>query len=89
MTDDLAQYAPGAQVHSPVDTDWLEGLKNKSKDFSEYSTMFLGLILLLIFEQALAVRMSYHAGADDMSGLAPSAAAAMQKRASAPVVSEA
>jgi hypothetical protein len=84
VTDDLAQHAPGAQVHSPADTDWLDGLKNKSKDLSENATLFLGLILLLLFEQALAVRMSYHAGANDLGDLAPSAAAAMQRRVSAP-----
>lgn len=88
VTDDLAQYAPGAQVHSPIDTDWLESLKNKSKDLSEYSTMFLGLILILIFEQALAVRMSYHSASNDLAGMAPSAAAVMQKRVTTPVASE-
>ncbi|MFO0938089.1 MAG: VWA domain-containing protein [Gemmataceae bacterium] len=48
ITDDLAQYAPGAPVHSPIETEWLEGLKNKSKDLSEFATMFLIMILLLI-----------------------------------------
>jgi hypothetical protein len=88
VTDDLSQYAPGAQVHSPADTDWLDGLKNKSKDLSEFATLFLAFLMLLIFEQALAVRMSYHAGANDLAGVAPSAAAAMQQRTAAPVLSE-
>lgn len=64
-TDDLLQYAPGAQVHSPIETEWLEGLKNKSRDLSEYGTLFLVFLLLLIFEQALAVKLSYHSSAID------------------------
>jgi hypothetical protein len=84
-TDDLLQYAPGASVHSAIDTDWLEGLKNKSKDLSEYGLLFLLLLLLLIFEQALSVRMSYHNAANEMASVSPSAAAAMQTRTQAPV----
>jgi hypothetical protein len=80
-SDDLAQYAPGAGVHSPAETEWLEGLKNKSKDLSEYGSLFLVLLLLLIFEQALAVKLSYHGAAEDLATMAPSAAAAMQARA--------
>jgi hypothetical protein len=35
----------------------------------------------LIFEQALAVMLSYHSAATDLASMAPSAAAAMQQRA--------
>jgi hypothetical protein len=83
-TDDLAQYAPQVPVHSPAQTDWLEGLKNKSKDLSEFAVLFLVLLLILIAEQALAVKLSYHAAAQDTALLAPSAAAVMQARAAAP-----
>lgn len=83
-SDDLQQYLPGALVHSPSETGWLDQLKNKSKDLSEFGSLFLLLLMLLIFEQALAVKMSYHTTNSDVSSLAPSAAAAMQTRSTKP-----
>ena len=58
--DDVQAIAPNAKVHSPDDTEWLDELRNKQNDLSETPWLFLLLILILMWEQALAVKMSYH-----------------------------
>jgi hypothetical protein len=74
--DDLTQQAPGAEVHSPDDPTWLEGLKQKQTDLSSNRWIYLIILLVLIAEQAMAVRLSYHTRPEDLELLAPSAASA-------------
>lgn len=74
--DDLTQQAPGAAVHSPEDPGWLEELKQKQTDLSSNRWIYLILLLVLIAEQAMAVRLSYHTRGEDLELLAPSASAA-------------
>ena len=77
--DDVSLIAPGVELHSPANTDWLERLKNKKSDWSETGWIFLLLLLFLLAEQALAVRLSYHANPNELEAAAPSAAAAMHR----------
>ena len=79
--DDVLAAAPGASLHSPEDPDWLEGLKNKKTDWSEAGWLFLAILLFLMIEQAMAVRLSYHAAANEVASTAPSAATAMRRQA--------
>ena len=58
--DDVQAIAPSAKLHSPDDTEWLDDLRNKQNDLSETPWLFLLLLLILMWEQALAVKMSYH-----------------------------
>ena len=58
--DDVQALAPNAKLHSPDDTEWLDDLRNKQNDLSETAWLFLLLMLILMWEQALAVKMSYH-----------------------------
>lgn len=78
-TDDVLAQAPGGQLHPPDETDWLDKLKNKKTDLSEMGWLFLFIFLVLVAEQALAVKLSYHAGQETMAEHAPSAAAAMRR----------
>ena len=77
--DDVSVIAPGTELHSPDNTDWLERLKNKKSDWSETGWVFLLLLVILLAEQALAVRLSYHAVPNELDATAPSAAAAMHR----------
>jgi hypothetical protein len=81
--DDVLQLAPGAGLHSPADTNWLDQLKNKQTDLTEAGWIFLALLLVLLAEQALAVKLSFHSSAGTLEAAAPSAAA-LFKRTTAP-----
>jgi hypothetical protein len=74
--DDVTQQAPGAAVHSPDDTGWLDELKQKQTDLSSNRWIYLIILLVLVAEQAMAVRLSYHTRPEDLELLAPSAASA-------------
>ena len=78
--DEILQAAPGAALHSPDDAGWLDDLKNKKTDLSESGWLFLALLAVLAAEQAMAVRLSYHAGPGELAGAAPSAAAVTGRR---------
>ena len=78
-TDDILQQSPGVEIHAPDETDWIDKLKNKKTDLSELGWLFLAFLLVLLTEQAMAVRLSYHANAEGLGSQAPSAAAAMRK----------
>ena len=78
-TDDIAQQSPGVEIHAPDETDWIDKLKNKKTDLTELGWLFLVFMLVLLMEQAMAVRLSYNANADGLGNQAPSAAAAMRK----------
>ena len=72
---DLAELARGALVHSAADADWLENLKQKPTDLSSGRWLYLLILLILVLEQAMAVRLSYHSRPEDVALHAPSAAA--------------
>jgi hypothetical protein len=57
--DDIESAAPGAQLHSPG-SGLADLLKEKKSDLSEWPWLFLIILLVLIAEQAMAVRLSYH-----------------------------
>ncbi|MBX9623293.1 MAG: BatA domain-containing protein [Gemmataceae bacterium] len=77
--DDLAQYAPNVPVHSPDDATWVSELKQKRDDFSTRRWLYLLILLVLIAEQAMAVRLSFHTRPDDLELRAPSAAATFDR----------
>ncbi|HEY8504385.1 MAG TPA: BatA domain-containing protein [Gemmataceae bacterium] len=60
--DDLLKIAGGAQLHTAGE-DWSEVLNPRRRDYSELPWIFLLLLLVLVAEQAMAVRLSYHARA--------------------------
>ena len=68
--DDLVQAAPQAMMHSPEDAGWLDDLKNRKSDLSESGWLFLVMLLVLIGEQALASRLSFHSSAGPTDGSA-------------------
>ena len=75
-TDDILGDTK-AGLHSPEDRGWIEDLKNKKSDLSEMGWLFLLMVVVLVVEQALAVKLSYHMG-NDLSD-APTVAAAMRQ----------
>jgi hypothetical protein len=89
-TEELKTVAKGAEdVHSPEDDSWLSVLEQKPTDLSSGRWIYLVILLVLIFEQAMAVRLSYHGKPEDLEAYAPSAAAAMAGRTAVPQAAEA
>ncbi len=85
--DDVLRQAPGAGLHSLGDASWLDELKNKRTDLTEAGWIFLVLLLVLIAEQWMATRLSFHTAGNAMDSFAPSAAATFA-RAQVPVSRE-
>jgi hypothetical protein len=56
---DLESAAPGAKLHSPG-SGLADILRERRSDWSESPWFFLILLLVLVAEQAMAVRLSYH-----------------------------
>ncbi len=75
-TDDISQSTNKAPLHNIEDLSWIDDLKQKPTDMSSRRWLYLLILLLLIAEQAWAVRISYHTKPEDLDALAPSAAAA-------------
>jgi hypothetical protein len=75
-SDDLAQNAPKVPVHSAEDSSWVNLLKQKRDDFSTRRWLYFFILLVLIAEQAMAVRLSFHTRPEDIELHAPSAASA-------------
>lgn len=57
--EELLKQSPGAQLHT-VDTNLTEVLKLKENDLSEGWRLYVLLLLILLAEQAMAVRLSFH-----------------------------
>jgi hypothetical protein len=57
--DDIESTAPGATLHTPG-SGLAELLKERRSDLSESPWLYLLILLVLIAEQAMAVRLSYH-----------------------------
>jgi Aerotolerance regulator N-terminal len=74
-TDDVAALTNKAPLHNTEDLKWIDDLKQKPTDLSSRRWLYLLLLLVLIAEQAWAVRISYHTKPEDLEALAPSAAA--------------
>ncbi|MBA4064306.1 MAG: hypothetical protein C0501_11455 [Isosphaera sp.] len=88
-TDEFKAVAKGAEaVHSPEDDAWLNTLEQKPTDLSSGRWIYLVILLVLIFEQAWAVKLSYHGRPDELETFAPTAAAAMAARTAAPVAAD-
>ena len=75
-TDDLATVTNKAPLHNNEDLSWIDDFKQKPTDMSSRRWLYLLILLILIAEQAWAVRISYHTKPEDLDALAPSAAAA-------------
>ena len=88
-TDDLNALTGKAPIHNIEDLAWLDDFKQKPTDLSSRRWLYVVLLLLLIAEQAWAVRMSYHTRPEDLDTLAPSAAAAFATRTAATPAAEA
>ena len=58
--DDLATLTNRAPLHDTVNLTWIEDLKQKPADLSSRHWLYLLILLVLIAEQAWAVRISYH-----------------------------
>ncbi|MBO0697863.1 MAG: hypothetical protein J2P46_05690, partial [Zavarzinella sp.] len=63
-SDDLTQIARGAALHTPTDDTYKDRLQAKQKDLSENPWIYFVMLLVLIFEQAMAVRLSFHTRAE-------------------------
>lgn len=87
-TDDLSQWTNKAPLHNTEDLSWIDDFKQKPSDLSSRRWIYFLILLVLIAEQAWAVRISYHTKPEDLEALAPSAAAAFAPRAR-PVATEA
>jgi hypothetical protein len=59
--NDISSVAPQAHFHKPGDGSYEGILKQKKCDLSELSWLFLLFLIVLLVEQALAVRLSFHA----------------------------
>jgi hypothetical protein len=87
--DEFKSTAKGAELHSVEDLGWLESLKQKQTDLSSGRWIYLLILLVLIFEQAMAVRLSYHTQPETLEAFAPSAAAAFARGTPPPTPTEA
>jgi methionine-rich copper-binding protein CopC len=76
-TDDIAANTHKAPLLTSDEiTKLTETLKQKPADYSSRRWLYLLILLVLLAEQAWAVRTSYHSKPEDLETLAPSAAAA-------------
>lgn len=86
-TDDLGQWTNKAPLHNTEDLSWIDDFKQKPTDMSSRRWLYLLILLVLLAEQAWAVRISYHTKPEDLDALAPSAAAAFAHTATPTPVS--
>ncbi|MCI0704541.1 MAG: BatA domain-containing protein [Planctomycetia bacterium] len=86
-TDDLASWTNKAPLHTLEDLSWIDDFKQKPTDLSSRRWLYLVILLLLIAEQAWAVRISYHSKPEDLESFAPSAAAAFAHHTAPPPAS--
>ncbi|MCS6865657.1 MAG: BatA domain-containing protein [Gemmataceae bacterium] len=75
-TEELEKHTDKVPIYNTDDLTWIDKLKQKPSDMSSRRWIYLLILLVLMAEQAWAVRMSYHSKPDDLETLAPSAAAA-------------
>jgi len=72
-SDDITQMAAKAPLHVPSDPDdsLKTALLSRKRDLSENPWIYFVMLLVLIFEQAMAVRLSFHARAAEGTSPAP------------------
>ena len=58
--EDLDSVAPNVPLHIPDDQTYASVLTEKKSDLSESIWLFLVFVIVLLVEQAMAVRLSYH-----------------------------
>jgi hypothetical protein len=76
-TDEIEKRTSKAPLYTLESINTLtDSLKQKPSDYSSRRWLYLLILLVLIAEQAWAVRISYHTKPEDLEALAPSAAAA-------------
>jgi hypothetical protein len=76
--DDLAVTAPNIRVHRPGDGSIEAILKEKKSDLSESTWLYLLILIVLVAEQAMAVRLSHHVrGGSETTPTATTGAVAM------------
>jgi Aerotolerance regulator N-terminal len=72
-TDDITQMAAKAPLHVASDPD--DSLKSfllaRKRDLSENPWIYFVMLMVLIFEQAMAVRLSFHSRPSEDASLAP------------------
>jgi hypothetical protein len=64
--DEIESAAPGALLHSPG-SGLAEMLREKKSDLSESPWLYLFILWVLVAEQAMAVRLSYHMSGNEAS----------------------
>ncbi|HEX3149613.1 MAG TPA: BatA domain-containing protein [Gemmataceae bacterium] len=72
-SDDITQIAAKSPLHTASDPDdaYKTQLLSKRKDLSESPWIYLIMLLVLIFEQAMAVRLSFHTRPSEATSAAP------------------
>jgi hypothetical protein len=75
--DDVSLNAPGAEIQSAADSDWVKTLRSRRTDLSESLWPYVLLLMLLAGELMLATALSFHASTAELAAAAPSAAGAM------------
>ena len=77
-TDDMTQIARGASVHTQSDDTYKDKLIARQRDLSENPWLYFIILLVLIFEQAMAVRLSFHTRPVEAGGAMPNVGATPQ-----------
>src|SRR5262249_4244857 len=70
-SDDITQIARGAPLHTASDETYKEQLVSRRKDLSESPWIYFVMLVVLILEQAMAVRLSFHTRAAEAGGPMP------------------
>lgn len=72
-TDDITQIAAKAPLHTVSDPEdaYKTSLLARKRDLSENPWIYFVMLLVLIFEQAMAVRLSFHTRPAEAAGPAP------------------
>jgi uncharacterized membrane protein len=70
-SDDLTQIARGAALHTATDDTYKDALVARKRDLSENPWLYFVILLVLIFEQAMAVRLSFHTRAAEAGSPMP------------------
>jgi hypothetical protein len=86
--DEFSAVSGNLPLHNPDDPVLEALLKDKKSDFSESPLLYLLLLIVLIAEQAMAVRLSFHSRAHEASptySSPTSAVAAVEPAAALPV----
>ena len=60
MAADGIGVAPNVALHTPEDQTYAAALSDKKSDLSESIWLFVVFAVVLLIEQAMAVRLSYH-----------------------------